>query len=51
MAEDSKDLSERIWNFFSSMKLGLALLGILAFVSGIGTVVPQTDVSPKEAEE
>lgn len=50
MAEDSKDLSERIWNFFSSMKLGLALLGILAFVSGIGTVVPQTDVSPKEAE-
>ena len=41
MEENSKDLSERVWETFSSMKLGLALLGIIALVSAIGTVIPQ----------
>ncbi|HZK52865.1 MAG TPA: cytochrome c biogenesis protein ResB [Desulfosporosinus sp.] len=41
MEENSKDLSERVWSFFSSMKLGLALLGILAVVSAMGTLIPQ----------
>ena len=44
------DLSERVWNLFSSMKLGLALLGIIALVASIGTVVPQIDQAPEKAE-
>ncbi|TGE37587.1 cytochrome c biogenesis protein ResB [Desulfosporosinus fructosivorans] len=50
MVDNSKDLIERIWGFFSSMKLGLALLGVIAFVSGIGTIVPQIEQSPEKAE-
>ena len=50
MEENSKDWTERLWGAFSSMKLGLALLGIIAFVSGIGTVVPQMEQSPDQAE-
>jgi len=49
MEENSKDLSERLWDAFSSMKLGLALLGIIAFVAGIGTVVPQIEQAPEKA--
>jgi len=48
--DNSKDIFERIWDAFSSMKLGLALLGIIAFVSGIGTIVPQMEQSPQRAE-
>jgi cytochrome c biogenesis protein len=50
MEENSKDLSERLWDAFSSMKLGLALLGIIAFVASIGTVVPQIEQAPEKAE-
>ncbi|HZK84118.1 MAG TPA: cytochrome c biogenesis protein ResB [Desulfosporosinus sp.] len=50
MTESSKDLSDRIWDIFSSMKLGLALLGIIAFTAAIGTVVPQIDQAPQKAE-
>lgn len=50
MEENSKDLSERLWDVFSSMKLGLALLGIIAFVAGIGTVVPQIEQAPEKAK-
>ena len=50
MEENSKDLSERIWRVFSSMKLGLALLGIIALVSAIGTVIPQEALNPEEAK-
>ncbi|KUO73952.1 MAG: cytochrome C biogenesis protein ResB [Desulfosporosinus sp. BRH_c37] len=50
MEENSKDLSERLWSAFSSMKLGLALLGIIAFVASIGTVVPQIEQAPEKAE-
>jgi len=49
--KNSQDLTERIWRAFSSMKLGLALLGIIALVSGIGTVVPQMEQSPEKAEQ
>ena len=49
-SKDSKDLSERIWNAFSSMKLGLALLGIIALVASIGTVVPQIEQAPEDAK-
>lgn len=52
MEENSKDnLSEQIWRVFSSMKLGLALLGILIVVSAIGTVVPQMGQSPEKAQQ
>ncbi len=51
MEENSKDLSERIWRAFSSMKLGLALLGIIALVSGIGTIVPQLEQAPEKAKQ
>jgi len=50
MEEDSKSLSDRLWGAFSSMKLGLALLGIIAFVAGIGTVVPQEAMDADKAQ-
>ena len=50
MEENSKGLSERVWRAFSSMKLGLALLGIIALVSAIGTVIPQEAVDPEKAQ-
>lgn len=50
MEENSKDLSERLWDAFSSMKLGLALLGIIAVVSGIGTLIPQEAIDPTKAQ-
>lgn len=50
MEENSKNFTERIWDAFSSMKLGLALLGIIAFVASIGTVVPQMAQAPEKAE-
>ena len=50
MEENSKDLSERVWRVFSSMKLGLALLGIIGLVSAIGTVIPQEAMDPQSAK-
>jgi len=50
MVENSKGWSDRLWGVFSSMRLGLALLGIIAFVSGIGTVIPQTELDPEKAK-
>jgi cytochrome c biogenesis protein len=50
MEENSKGLSERVWRAFSSMKLGLALLGIIALVSAIGTVIPQEAMDPEKAK-
>ncbi|MDR3543663.1 MAG: cytochrome c biogenesis protein ResB [Desulfosporosinus sp.] len=50
MVESSKGLIDRLWNAFSSMKLGLALLGIIAFVAGIGTLVPQSEQDPEKAK-
>jgi len=50
MVENSKGLSDRLWGAFSSMKLGLALLGIIAFVSSIGTIIPQVEMEPEKAK-
>ena len=50
MEENSNSLSERVWKTFSSMKLGLALLGIIALVSAIGTVIPQEAMDPEKAQ-
>ncbi|MDR3599734.1 MAG: cytochrome c biogenesis protein ResB [Desulfosporosinus sp.] len=50
MVENSKGLSDQLWRVFSSMKLGLALLGIIALVAGIGTLIPQADMNPEKAK-
>ena len=50
MEENSKGMIDRIWSTFSSMKLGLALLGIIAFVAGIGTVIPQEAMDAGKAQ-
>lgn len=49
-SKDSKDLSDRLWRVFSSMKMGLALLGIIALISGIGTLIPQAEMDPERAK-
>jgi cytochrome c biogenesis protein len=50
MSDKADGLVERIWDIFSSMKTGLALLGIVALVSGIGTLIPQEALDPEGAE-
>src|ERR1700730_7954250 len=50
MDKNSKGMRERFWGAFSSMKLGLALLGIIAFVAGIGTVIPQEAMDQGKAQ-
>lgn len=43
-------LVEKLWDIFSSMKVGLILLGLVALVSGIGTFIPQEFVDPEGAQ-
>ncbi|HEY8911353.1 MAG TPA: cytochrome c biogenesis protein ResB [Desulfosporosinus sp.] len=50
MVENSNSWSDRLWRAFSSMKLGLALLGIIAFVAAIGTLIPQLEQEPEKAK-
>ncbi|WP_291349069.1 cytochrome c biogenesis protein ResB [Desulfosporosinus sp.] len=41
---------EELWKIFSSMKLGLVLLGLVALVAGLGTVFPQANLEPEKAK-
>ena len=50
MKEQRDDIVDNTWRFFSSMKLGLALLGVIAFVAGVGTLFPQVDLDPEKAQ-
>ncbi|OLN31599.1 cytochrome c biogenesis protein ResB [Desulfosporosinus metallidurans] len=50
MSEQQEGIIEKVWRFFSSMKLGLALLGIIALVAGLGTLFPQVNVDPAKAQ-
>ncbi|MEL1136249.1 cytochrome c biogenesis protein ResB [Desulfitobacterium sp. THU1] len=50
MSNKSDGIVEKIWDIFSSMKTGLVLLGIVALVSGIGTLVPQVSLDPEGAD-
>ncbi|MFZ3372682.1 MAG: cytochrome c biogenesis protein ResB, partial [Desulfitobacteriaceae bacterium] len=50
MTEESQQESSKLWAIFSSMKTGLALLGIIALVSGIGTLIPQEAQDPEKAQ-
>jgi cytochrome c biogenesis protein len=43
--------SERVWKFFSSVKLAVVLLIILAIVSVIGTVIAQNEAPEKYLQE
>lgn len=42
---------DKLWELFSSMKLGLVLLGVIAVTASIGTVVPQAAEDPQRAEQ
>lgn len=50
MSNKSDSIVEQIWDIFSSMRTGLYLLGIVALVSGIGTLIPQEAMDPEGAE-
>lgn len=50
MKEQRDGIVEDIWRVFSSMKLGLLLLGLIALVAGVGTVFPQVNLEPEKAK-
>jgi cytochrome c biogenesis protein len=50
MSEKSEGFVEKIWDVFSSMKTGLLLLGIVALLSAIGTLIPQEALDPEGAQ-
>ena len=43
----NKSVIDKIWNFFSSVKVGVTLIGILLAASAIGTIFPQEAYIPK----
>ena len=45
-----RSLVDKIWNFFSSVKVGVILIVIALIVSGLGTIFPQERFIPQEAE-
>lgn len=50
MSNKPDGLVDKLWDIFSSMKLGLVLLGLIALAAGIGTLIPQESVDPKGAQ-
>lgn len=50
MSNKSDGIVDRLWDVFSSMKLGLVLLGLIALAAGIGTLIPQESADPKGAQ-
>lgn len=46
----SRTIVDKIWNFFSSVKVGVILIIIALGASGIGTIFPQEMYIPEEAE-
>ncbi|NMA68403.1 MAG: cytochrome c biogenesis protein ResB, partial [Desulfitobacterium sp.] len=51
MSNKNDGIVEKLWEIFSSMKTGLVLLGVVAVVSGIGTLVPQEGLDPEGAAQ
>ncbi len=47
---ESQGIVDTIWDFFSSMKTGLLLLGLLVIAAGIGTIIPQQSSDPTGAQ-
>jgi len=50
MSNKPDGLVDKLWDIFSSMKLGLVLLGLIALAAGIGTLIPQESADPKGAQ-
>lgn len=46
----TRTIVDKIWNFFSSVKVGVMLIVIALIASGIGTIFPQEMYIPQEAE-
>ncbi|AHF07210.1 cytochrome c biogenesis protein ResB [Desulfitobacterium metallireducens] len=51
MSDQSESVMDKVWNVFSSMKTGLILLGVIAIVSGIGTLIPQEALDPSGVKQ
>ena len=43
----NKTIVDKIWNFFSSVKVGVVLIVITLIASAIGTILPQEMYIPK----
>lgn len=46
----NRTIVDKIWNFFSSVKVGVMLIVIVLIISGLGTIFPQEMFIPEEAE-
>ena len=46
----NRSIVDKIWNFFSSVKVGVMLIVIALVASGLGTIFPQEMYIPQEAE-
>lgn len=46
----NRSIVDKTWNFFSSVKVGVALIFIALVASGLGTIFPQEMYIPAEAE-
>ena len=46
----SKSIFDKIWNFFTSIKVGVAIIAIIAIAAAIGTILPQEYFIPLEAD-
>src|SRR5690625_1474157 len=46
----NRSIVDKIWNFFSSVRNGVILIVIALIISGLGTLLPQEEFIPAEAE-
>lgn len=46
----NRSVVDKIWSFFSSVKNGVILIIIALVISGLGTLLPQEEFIPAEAE-
>ena len=46
----NRSIVDKIWNFFSSVKIGVMLIVVALIASGLGTIFPQEMYIPQEAE-
>ena len=46
----SKSIFDKIWNFFTSIKAGVAIIAIIAIAAAIGTILPQEYFIPLGAD-
>lgn len=49
MYNKAEGIVDKLWDFFSSMKTGLFLLGVIAVSAGIGTLIPQVGENAEKA--